>query len=204
MRGRTLAEAAVVIAVATVLTALMTYPLAVSPGRVGRIDTSDGQFSIWNVAWVARTLVTDPTHVFDANIFYPHRGTLAYAESNLGAGALAIPAYWATRNPYFAHNLVVLLSFVLARGEHVHARQAVDAVRARPPRWRECCSPSVRTRTREPRTSNCSSTATLPLTLFAFHRHRRASGLAARPGARARARTHGGVVWATTRCSRPY
>jgi hypothetical protein len=44
--------------------------------------------AIWNVAWVARTLVTDPLHVFDANIFYPHRQTLSYSESNLGAGIL--------------------------------------------------------------------------------------------------------------------
>ena len=31
------------------------------------------------VAWVARTLVVDPINVYDANIFYPHRGTLAYS-----------------------------------------------------------------------------------------------------------------------------
>ena len=30
-------------------------------------------------------------HVYDANIFYPHRGTLAYSENNLGAGAMAVP-----------------------------------------------------------------------------------------------------------------
>ena len=88
-------EAAAVLAAGALLTALFTYPIAFKPGRVGRIDNGDGQFSIWNVAWVARTLVTDPLHVFDANIFYPHRGTLAYSENNLGAGALAIPVYWA-------------------------------------------------------------------------------------------------------------
>ena len=61
----------------------------------GASTTTTDSFPIWNVAWVARTLVVDPLHVFDANIFYPHRWTLAYSESNLGAGALAIPAYWA-------------------------------------------------------------------------------------------------------------
>jgi hypothetical protein len=96
------------------LTVLLTFPLAFSLGSIGRADNGDGQFSIWNVAWVARTLVVDPRHVFDANIFYPHRWTLAYSENNLGAGALAIPVYWATRNPYAAHNFVFLLSFVLS------------------------------------------------------------------------------------------
>ena len=96
------------------LTIALTYPLAFRPGSIGRIDSGDGQFSIWNVAWVARTLAVDPRHVFDANIFYPHRGTLAYSEANLGAGVLAMPAYWATRNPYAAHNSAVLIAFMLS------------------------------------------------------------------------------------------
>ena len=58
-------------------------------------------------------------HVFDANIFYPHTGTLAYSENNLGAGVLAIPVYWPTRNPYAAHNFVVLLAFRAQRDRHV-------------------------------------------------------------------------------------
>jgi hypothetical protein len=112
--GGRLRELALVVLVAAALTVAMTYPVAFEMGRVGRVDNGDGQISIWNVAWVARTLVVDPLHVFDANIFYPHRGTLAYSDNNLGAGALAIPVYWATHNPYAAHNFVLLLSFVLS------------------------------------------------------------------------------------------
>ena len=107
-------EFALVLFAGAALAVAMTYPTGFELGRVGRVDKGDGQLSIWNVAWVARTLVVDPRHVFDANIFYPHRGTLAYSENNLGAGALAIPVYWATRNPYAAHNFVMLLSFVLS------------------------------------------------------------------------------------------
>src|SRR5437879_4834666 len=109
-----LRELALVIAGATLLTIVMTWPLAAKMGHLGRVDNGDGRFSIWNVAWVARTLIVDPVHVYDANIFYPHRGTLAYSETNLGAGALAVPVYWWTHNPYAAHNFVVLLSFVLS------------------------------------------------------------------------------------------
>jgi hypothetical protein len=107
-------EFGLVVLASTVLTVALTFPMAFELGRVGRVDKGDGQLSIWNVAWVARTLVVDPLHVFDANIFYPHRGTLAYSENNLGAGALAIPVYWATRNPYAALNFVVLLAFVFS------------------------------------------------------------------------------------------
>ena len=107
-------ELTAVVAGSAALTVFLTFPLAFHLGTLGRTDNTDGQFSIWNVAWVARTLVVDPLHVFDANIFYPHRWTLAYSESNLGSGLLAIPVYWATRNPYAAHNFVFLLSFVLS------------------------------------------------------------------------------------------
>jgi hypothetical protein len=111
---KSLLEALIVVAAASVLAVAMTFPLAFELGRVARIDTGDGQWSIWVVNWVARTLVADPLHVFDANIFYPHRGTLAYSETNLVTGALAALPYWLTKNPYFAHNAVLLLSFVLA------------------------------------------------------------------------------------------
>ncbi len=97
----------------TALAALFTYPLAFRLGSVARLDNDDARFGIWNVAWVARTIVADPLHLYDANIFYPHRGTLAYSEANLGAGILASPLYWLTRNPYLAHNFVLLLAFVL-------------------------------------------------------------------------------------------
>ena len=96
----------------TALTVAVTWPLVTVIGSAARVDNADAQFSIWNVAWVARTLIVDPLHVFDANIFYPHRGTLAYSEANLGAGLLALPVYWATGNPYSAYNFILLLSFV--------------------------------------------------------------------------------------------
>jgi hypothetical protein len=103
-----------VICGAVVLTAALLYPFVFHLGSVGRVNLDDGRFSIWNVAWVARTLVVDPLHIYNANIFYPHRGTLAYSENNLGAGLLAVPPYWATRNPYLAHNFAMLAGFALA------------------------------------------------------------------------------------------
>ena len=41
------------------LAILMTWPLATGLGHLGRTDANDadGQLSIWNVSWVARTLV---------------------------------------------------------------------------------------------------------------------------------------------------
>jgi hypothetical protein len=94
------------------LTIGLTAPLAFRLGTLGRTDNADGQFAVWNVAWVARTIVADPLNLFDANIFYPHRWTLAYSEANLGSGLVAAPVFWLTGNPIASFNAVLLLSFV--------------------------------------------------------------------------------------------
>ena len=99
---------------AVLLAVALTWPLAARLGSVGRLDNGDARYSIWNVAWVARALVEDPATLYDANIFYPQQGTLAYSEPNLLAGALAAPVWRATANPHAASNWVILLSFVLS------------------------------------------------------------------------------------------
>src|SRR5215471_17597279 len=105
-----------VAAIAVALAVALTWPLVTGMGHLGRtrdID-ADGQFSIWNVAWVARTIVVDPIHLFDANIYSPHRRTLAYSEANLVAGTLGIPVYWLTGNPWATLNVVMLFAFASA------------------------------------------------------------------------------------------
>jgi hypothetical protein len=97
-----------------ILVVLHTWPLAARLDRVGRPDSFDGQYSLWQATWVARALVTDPLHVYDANIFYPHRSTLAFSEPTLLAGIFGLPAYLVTKSPYATHNLAVLAFFLLA------------------------------------------------------------------------------------------
>lgn len=107
-------EAALATLAAVALAVAVTWPVASRPAHVGRVDSGDGQYSIWNVAWVSRALTSDPLHVFDANIFHPAKGTLAYSEPNIGAGVLAVPVWLATANAFAAHNVVVVLAFVFS------------------------------------------------------------------------------------------
>ena|SRR5438105_173307 len=99
-----------------ILAMFMTWPLVTGLGSLGRTQSldADGQYSIWNIAWVSRTLVADPVHLFDANIFYPHKTTLAYSEANLLPGAIGVPVYWLSRNPWLTTNVVLLLAFASA------------------------------------------------------------------------------------------
>jgi len=93
-------------------TILMTWPLASDLAHLGRTANSgDARFSVWTVAWVAHALLTDPSNLFDANIYHPHRLTLAYSEANLVAGLIAAPPFWLTGNAELAHNLVVVIAF---------------------------------------------------------------------------------------------
>ena len=95
------------------LTVYFTWPLSFRPGELGRLAPGDGQFSVWNVAWVAHALSTGQ-NVFDANIFHPHKMTLAFSEANIGAGVVALPAYILTENPYAAHNSAVLVGLTFS------------------------------------------------------------------------------------------
>jgi hypothetical protein len=114
MRFRGVAEAAMVVTAATVIACIFTYPYIINFSTAGRIDTNDGRWSIWVVSWVAHALTTDPGSIFHANIFYPHDNTLAFSEGNFVGGAMAIPAWLLTNNPYAAHNFFFIASFVLS------------------------------------------------------------------------------------------
>lgn len=111
-RGRRILHSLIVAGAALAAAVVMTWPLVTGLDSLGRTQNSgDARFAVWNVAWVAHALTTDPAHLYDANIFYPHRRTLAYSEANIGAGALAVPVWLATKNPFAAHNSVVLFAF---------------------------------------------------------------------------------------------
>jgi len=104
-----------VTAAALGLAVIMTWPLARGLGSLGRsTGGGDGLYSVWNVAWVAHALTSNPARLYDANIFHPHRLTLAFSEANIGAGLVAIPAWLATHNAYAAHNTAVLFAFATA------------------------------------------------------------------------------------------
>lgn len=104
-------DACVATLASLIVAVMLTWPVAPRLGSAGRIDSGDGRHGVWNVSWVARALTTDPRTLFDANIFYPSRQTLAYSEPNLVAGALAVPVWLATGNPYASYNVVLLLAF---------------------------------------------------------------------------------------------
>ena len=96
------------------LAVVHTWPLASAPGRLSRNDNGDTVLNEWILAWVAHQSVHDPLHLFDANIFYPDRGTLAYSEYLIAPAAMGAPLLWAGASPVLAYNLLVIAGLALA------------------------------------------------------------------------------------------
>lgn len=95
------------------LSVVHTWPLASAPGTLSRVDNGDMLLNAWAMAWVAHQLPRDPLHLFDANIFWPERRTLAYSEHLVLQGILGMPVRALGGSPVLSHNLVMLAGFAL-------------------------------------------------------------------------------------------
>ena len=104
---------ALTLALFIALTAVMTYPQVLRMSD-GVHDPADPLMVTWVLAWVAHQLPNAPAHIFDANIFYPERNTLAYSETLLVPGLLAAPLHWLGVKPILIYNLVFLSGFALS------------------------------------------------------------------------------------------
>lgn len=96
------------LAVFAALAVLHTWPLALALDTLSRNDTADTVLHEWTLAWLAHQIVHDPLHLFDANIFYPDRLTLAYSDHLFIPGIVVAPLLWAGGSPVFAYNLLLI------------------------------------------------------------------------------------------------
>jgi hypothetical protein len=99
------------VALLCALTAIMTWPAALHLGTQ-MPNHDDPLFSIWRLAWIAHALVYEPSHLFDANIYYPHVRTLAYSDAMLFEGLVAAPFLWAGVNKVLVYNLMFFAGIV--------------------------------------------------------------------------------------------
>jgi hypothetical protein len=95
------------------LTIVFAYPLSVHPGSTVFGDNPDTHFYMWTLSWDVHAFLHQPLRIFDANIFYPNRLTLAYSENQIGSAVFAAPILWLTSNPVLAVNLVALIGCAL-------------------------------------------------------------------------------------------
>ena len=97
----------------TVLTAAMTYPQFLHLNDTVH-DDGDPLLNAWALSWVAHQLPRAPARLFDANIFYPERRTLAFSETLLVPATLAAPLAWLGVGPLLVYNIVFLSGFIVS------------------------------------------------------------------------------------------
>ncbi len=95
------------------LTVLQTWPLAGAPATLSRNDNGDTILNEWTVAWVQHQVLRDPRHLFDANIFYPEKNTLAFSEHMFTQAVMGLPVRLVGGSPVLVFNLLLLAGFAL-------------------------------------------------------------------------------------------
>lgn len=90
-----------------------TWPLITDPATLSRNDNGDAQLNEWILAWVAHQLPYAPARLFDANIFYPAKDTLAFSEPLIVPAIFGMPVRWLGGSPVLVFNIVLMLGFAL-------------------------------------------------------------------------------------------
>lgn len=101
------------LAIFIVLSLILTWPLARDMRHV-LYSWGDPVFQAWTLAWNWHALTTDPLGIFNANVFYPWRNTLAYSDHLFGQTLLVLPVLALTGEGMLADNISVLLAYILS------------------------------------------------------------------------------------------
>ncbi len=112
IRSVTLADI-VVLGLFIVFTLVMTYPLVFQMGHSVAADLGDPLYTIWLLDWEIKQAVHGFGSFFNANNFFPHTGTLMYADYVPGLAIMTAPVYALTGSMILAYNIVYLFSFIL-------------------------------------------------------------------------------------------
>ncbi len=77
-------------------------------------DPGDPYLTAWILHWDWKQAFHDPLHLFDANIFYPSRLTLAFSENLFGVSVFGFPLYFAGLPALTVHGILFLLGVALS------------------------------------------------------------------------------------------
>ena len=87
--------------------------VALRDAGFAKMELTDARLNTWILGWVQHSLLTDPTALFDTNIFYPARNTLTQSEHMLTMAVLTLPLRLFTSNAVPIHQTAVVMSSLL-------------------------------------------------------------------------------------------
>jgi hypothetical protein len=95
-----------------VATLAFFWPLIIHAGSYS--EGGDAMFNAWTLARDQHCILRqDCPQYANANIYFPHKDTMYYSETQLSAGFLTLPLYFINDNPIFAYNIFTIISFFL-------------------------------------------------------------------------------------------
>lgn len=89
---------------------LWPLPLHMADAFVSHVDPL---LNTWIFDWDTYQLFKDPFHLFDSNIFFPLKNTLAFSEHMIVLSLIAFPVSLVSGNPILGYNFVQLLAYIL-------------------------------------------------------------------------------------------
>jgi hypothetical protein len=105
------ASAAALLYLLLAVVLLAPFSLQLADHVLGR---GDSLLNVWILSWVSRALWVDPASLYHGNAMYPFPYSIAFSDVQLASVPFFAPVFLVTGNPVFAHNLLVLASFVLS------------------------------------------------------------------------------------------
>ncbi len=112
-RERRFGREALVFLAFLALTVLMTWPWALHV-RDHCSDAGDPYLNSWILWWDFHQTFRDPLHLFDGNIFFPYKLSLAFSEHNYGLALPLFPLFALGLRPLTAQSLLTLLGFAFS------------------------------------------------------------------------------------------
>src|SRR5947199_8424992 len=92
------------------MTAAMTWPWVLHL-RDAVADRGDPYMIAWTLWWDYHQTFHDPVHLFDANVFYPYKYTLAFSENDYGIALPFFPLFAAGLRALTVNSIATFLGF---------------------------------------------------------------------------------------------
>ncbi|MDQ6603448.1 MAG: hypothetical protein M3Z19_12060 [Chloroflexota bacterium] len=95
------------------VTVLLLWPLVIHIRSAVADTLGDPLLNAWTLRWVQHALVTQPTHLYDGNMFAPNARSLAFSELLLPQAIMAWPLWLVSHDALLAYNASLLLTYPL-------------------------------------------------------------------------------------------
>ena len=96
---------------------LATYPLVTEIDQRVPFDLGDPLYMSWVVSWNNKFILNHQfslSALFDTNMYYPYKNTLAYSDLMLVPSIMVSPVYYFTKNPIVTVNSLLFLLLALS------------------------------------------------------------------------------------------